>query len=85
MYVRRANFTDWEANHPGEPAPGASLDAEFDAILSALQDIQARLASIQRDDGAIANDSVGLDQLDLGLSDTLQDLVVRVRHLERRS
>ena len=62
-YVRQASFTDWEANHPGEPAPGTSLDAEFNAVQESLDETQARLAQIQRDDGALANDSVGQDQL----------------------
>lgn len=62
-YTRLTSFTDWEANHPGEPAPGTSLDAEFNAVELSLDETQARLALIQRDDGALANKSVGPDQL----------------------
>lgn len=63
-YTRQTSFTDWEANHPGEPAPGTSLDAEFNAVQVSITDTQARLAQIQRDDGRLADASVGPDQLD---------------------
>lgn len=70
-YTRQTSFTDWEANHPSEPAPGTSLDAEFNAVQVSLTDTQARLAQIQRDDGSLANESVGRDQLDPELSAAL--------------
>ncbi|WP_223518272.1 hypothetical protein [Pseudomonas sp. BF-R-21] len=70
-YTRQTSFTDWEANHPGEPATGTSLDAEFNAVQVSMTDTQARLALIQRDDGALANYSVGRDQLDPELAAAL--------------
>lgn len=70
-YTRQTSFTDWEANHPGEPATGTSLDAEFNAVQVSLTDTQARLAQIQRDDGSLANYSVGRDQLDPELAGAL--------------
>lgn len=61
-YTRQANFTSFEASNPSKPKPGASLDAEFNAVRTALDTTQSRLAEIQRDDGALANASVGNDQ-----------------------
>jgi hypothetical protein len=42
---------------------GLNLDVELDNVATALTETQDRLAEIQRDDGALANDSVGPDQL----------------------
>lgn len=71
-YVRLYSFTDWEANHPTDPAPGTQLDAEFNAVQISLTSTQSRLAQIQRDDGALANGSVYIDQIDPALFATLQ-------------
>jgi hypothetical protein len=38
--------------------PGQSLDIEFNAIAAVTKAIEANLALIQRDDGALANGSV---------------------------
>jgi hypothetical protein len=43
--------------------PGQSLDVEFNNIAAVTADIESNLAIIQRDDGALANSSVGYDQL----------------------
>lgn len=79
-YVRQASFTDWEANHPGEPNPGTQLDAEFNAVQVSITDTQARLAQIQRDDGALANDSVGLDQLSDEAMDFIEAEVTAIKN-----
>ncbi len=62
-YDRQVNFTDFEILNPGEPPRGVDLDAEFNAIEQALDETQDRLRLLQRDDGAVANESIGLDQL----------------------
>ena len=72
-YDRTFSFTDWEAANPGEPKPGSDLDSEFDAVSNALTATQDNLALIQRSDGALANDSVGEDQLQDGLLDGIVD------------
>lgn len=78
-YIRETSFTDWEANHPGEPNPGTSLDTEFNAVQVSLTDTQARLAQIQRDDGALANDSVGPDQLDQTALDFIEAEMLAIK------
>lgn len=62
-YDRQANFTDWEVQSPGQPPRGVDLDAEFNAVQQAVDETQDRLRLIQRDDGAVANRSIGIDQL----------------------
>jgi hypothetical protein len=43
--------------------PGQALDVEFNAVKATSDQVRANLALIQRDDGALANASVDLDQL----------------------
>lgn len=62
-YNRVHVFGTASSNTPANPIQGVDLDAEFNAVEIALDETQARLALIQRDDGELANDSVGPDQL----------------------
>jgi hypothetical protein len=62
-YTRAFSFTNYTANYPSTPQPGVRLDTEFDALSVTTDAIRANLALIQRDDGALANASVGADQL----------------------
>lgn len=64
-YTRQADFTDLEALD--DHVPGTELDAEMDAIKLTLDEILENLELIQRDDTALANQTVGLDQLDAEL------------------
>lgn len=66
-YERANSFTDWSTNHPEEPQRGQDLDEEFDAIAGAITGTQTNLALIQREDGELANQTVGQDQLKTGL------------------
>lgn len=72
-YERDFSFTEFETLNPGQPKPGAQLDAEFDDVSVALTATQDALALIQRDDGALANDSVGADQLQDDVFDGIVD------------
>lgn len=63
VYERQANFTSYEASNPASPKPGASLDAEFNAVKTSIDETQDRLAEIQREDGALVNGIVTLDSL----------------------
>jgi hypothetical protein len=57
-YDRLYNFTDWQTVRPSKPLPATELDAELNAIELAIDQTQANLALIQRDDGKLANQSV---------------------------
>lgn len=63
-YERQFSFTSFSASNPSDQQPGANLDAEFNGVKTTLDATLDNLAKIQRDDGALANDSVTLDQLD---------------------
>lgn len=60
-YDRQASFTSFQT--PDAPTVGQDLEAEFNEIELALDETQARLAEIQRDDGRLANESVHPDSL----------------------
>lgn len=62
-YVRQFDFSDHSEETPELPHSGTELDAEFDLIDLSLGQTQTNLALIQRDDGALANQTVGAAQL----------------------
>lgn len=62
-YNRAYNFSNWQAGNPTVPLPGTQVDIELSRVKLVTDQIRAALAFIQRDDLALANASVGLDQL----------------------
>lgn len=62
-YTRATSFTNYQALNPTTPLPGSSVDQEFNRLKVTTDEILTNLELIQRDDGRLANDSVGLDQL----------------------
>lgn len=62
-YSRQANFRDLQALAPTTPLPGNKVDDEFNALKVTTDEVRTNLALIQRDDGQLANGSVGRDQL----------------------
>lgn len=72
FYFPQFDFTSYQESHPSDPLPGNSLDNELFLIASSIAQIIQNLNLIQRSDGALANNSVGVDQLstelDVGIS-----------------
>lgn len=62
-YNRSFNFSNYQSSHPADPLPASSLDEELSRIKAVTDAIRVNLAIIQRDDTALANRSVGFDQL----------------------
>lgn len=62
-YDRQFNFQNQQALTPDDPLPANQVDAELNAVKITLDEILANLELIQRDDGDLANASVGEDQL----------------------
>lgn len=62
-YVRAFNFTNQQAVTPSDPLRADKVDLEYNLIKTSLDETQANLALIQRDDGAVANQTIGYDQL----------------------
>jgi microcystin-dependent protein len=62
-YTETFSFQSFSQENPSTPQPGTQLDNEFGNIANNLLAVINRLALIQRADGAIANGSVGINQL----------------------
>lgn len=62
-YTRNYDFTNFQENFPSQPLPAAPIDANLDAIGTSTGQIVGRLAQIQRDDGALQNQTVTVDSL----------------------
>lgn len=62
-YQRQFSFRQYQAQHPSDPLPGDEVDAELDGVKASLDETQAALADIRRDDGALANGIVTQDSL----------------------
>lgn len=60
-YTRQASFTAFQTSDA--PTVGTGLEAEFSKIALSIDETQARLAEIQRDDGALRNGIVTPDSL----------------------
>ncbi|MPZ19551.1 MAG: hypothetical protein GEV06_16770 [Luteitalea sp.] len=75
-YERVASFQDIQALSPSTPIPGQSLDSEYNAVVNTFNEILANLALIQRDDGKLANESVGLEQLAVGVLDGVEAVTI---------
>src|ERR1700746_1756877 len=64
-YDPSTSFISYAGSLPG--FPGQQLDTEFDNLETTTDAIRNNLALIQRDDGALANESVDVMQLVPGL------------------
>lgn len=70
-FVPSYDFSDYQTASPNDPLPGAQVDTQLGLVKTTTDEIIDNLALIQRDDGELANNSVGIDQLttdvDIGL------------------
>lgn len=63
-YERQYAFRAFQTANPDDPLPGQKVDIELNAVKATLDEVLANLALIQRDDGRVANNSIGTSQLD---------------------
>lgn len=62
-YNRSYSFTDYQTSNPSNPLPGNQVDSELNNVEQTLDLLLAFVALIQKSDGTLKNDSVGVDQL----------------------
>jgi hypothetical protein len=62
-YNVTTDFSVYQASNPTDPLTGSDIDTEFNNIETTLDETLTNLALIQRDDGELANATVGQDQL----------------------
>ena len=65
-YTRQYNFNDFATTSPSTPLPGNQVDAELNAAKLTLDELNANIAKIQRDDGKLGNAAVHKDAFDAG-------------------
>jgi hypothetical protein len=65
-YTRQYNFNDYQATSPSDPLRGSEIDGELNAVKLTLDDLNANIAKIQRDDGKLGNTTVHKDAFDQG-------------------
>jgi hypothetical protein len=63
VFSRAFSFTNFQASNPARTLPGSQVDLELSNAKATLDAVLANLKLVQRDDGGIANASIGLDQL----------------------
>lgn len=62
-YALAYDFTAFQASNPTTPLPADKIEIEYNALQTTTDEIIANLGLIQRSDGALANNSVGNDQI----------------------
>jgi len=67
-YSLAYSFQGWQISNPNRPLPADKIENEYNDIALTLSQTLANLALIQRDDGSLANQTVGFDQLKPELS-----------------
>ncbi|MBB3980103.1 hypothetical protein GGQ64_005350 [Rhizobium azooxidifex] len=67
-YNRAFNFANQQALTPATPVPANQVEAELNRVKRTTDEIIDNIGLIQRDDGALMNQTVGYDQLQPSLS-----------------
>lgn len=62
-YTRYRDYSQFQSDNPDTDLNGSDLDTDFDRIKTSLDSQTTCLATIRKDDGTLANASVGADQL----------------------
>jgi hypothetical protein len=62
-YTVSYSFSGWQSSNPTKPLPAVSIDNEFGAIQESIASLVGAIGDVRREDGQLANESVGLDQL----------------------
>ena len=65
-YTRQYNFTDFQTTSPSNPLPATQVDLELNTAKLTLDELNANIGLIQRDDGKLLNASVHKDAFDAG-------------------
>jgi hypothetical protein len=73
VYFRQFDFQSYQNANPNRPLPGNKVNADLNAVAEFSTEIVAFIKGSLRDDGKIANSSVGFDQLTIDVRAQLGD------------
>lgn len=63
-YTRQYDFNSYQNSNPTRPLPGGKVNVDLDALKQSTSEIIDFLKNFTRSDGKLANNSVGVNQLD---------------------
>lgn len=81
-YTRQYDYVGYQNGNPDRPLPATKVNADLNLLASTSDEVVEFLKTSIRADGALANESVGMDQLDstvaalVGDAEVIEDLVV---------
>lgn len=76
LYERQFNFTNFGTNTPNAQQPGNKLDLEFNTIGDILNHIRCRLSQLQRDDGFLRTEMIGLNGILAQISKATENAMI---------
>ena len=62
-YTRYRDFSQFQSDNPNTDLVGSDLDTDFDRIKTSVDSLVSSVKDVRRSDGAVANSSIGTDQL----------------------
>ena len=62
-YIKTTDFQEFQNVNPNNPLPATDVDRELENVELTIDEIRQRLQMIQRDDGQVANRTIGVEQL----------------------
>ena len=62
-YIKTTDFQEFQNVNPNNPLPATDVDRELENVELTIDEIRQRLQMIQRDDGQVANKTIGVEQL----------------------
>ena len=62
-YIKTTDFQEFQNVNPNNPLPATDVDRELENVELTIDEIRQRLQMIQRDDGQVANRTIGIEQL----------------------
>ena len=81
LYERQFNFTNFTSNTPTAQQPGNKLDLEFNTIGGILNHIRCRLSQLQRDDGFLRTELLGVSGILGQISKATENALIVIEHV----
>ena len=81
LYERQFNFTNFSTNTPNSQQPGNKLDLEFNTIGDILNHIRCRLSQLQRDDGFLRTELLGVSGILGQISKATENALIVIDHV----
>ncbi len=81
LYERQFNFTNFSTNTPNAQQPGNKLDLELNTLGDIVNHIRCRLSQIQRDDGFLRSEMIGLTTILDQITQARENALIVINHV----